>query len=173
MIKQSCKGFTLIELMVVICLFGFLVTLALMNISFLDTTIVRTELDKLTTFCYYVQQKAIATNKEAVVTFDTTKHEYYSDKNREKLSSRVSFGFFDNAQGPPGQPVGPIKNAITFSGQRIHFYPTGIISSGTVYLIDKAKKSMYALSNAVSQLSYLRMYRFDGSWKLLIPGKCV
>jgi prepilin-type N-terminal cleavage/methylation domain-containing protein len=164
---EYCKGFTLIELMIVICLFCFLATLTLLNVSFLDSTIVHTELDKLATFCYYLQQKAIATNKEIILTFDTKKNEYTGDTYHEKLSSRVSFGFFDNAQGPPGQPIGPINKAITFPAQRIHFYPTGIISSGTVYLMDKTKKSMYALSNAVSQLSYIRMYRYDGSWKVL------
>jgi hypothetical protein len=49
----------------------------------------------------------------------------------------------------------------------MHFYPTGIISSGTVYLVDKNKRYMYALSNAVSQFSYLRLYKYDGGWKLL------
>ena len=63
--------------------------------------------------------------------------------------------------------VSKIEKAITFPGYAIHFYPTGIISSGTVYLVDKKKKCMYALSNAVSQVSYLRLYRYDGRWKLI------
>ena len=69
--------------------------------------------------------------------------------------------------GSPGSPTHRIEKAITFPGSKIHFYPTGIISSGTAYLVDKNKQYMYALSNAVSQVSYLRFYRYDGGWKLL------
>ena len=34
------------------------------------------------------------------------------------------------------------------------------------WLTDKNKKNMYALSNAVSQVSYLRLYRYDGKRRL-------
>jgi len=163
-----CKnGFTLIEAMVVVCLFALVATLGMMQLSFLDSTIIHAEVDKLATVCSYLQQKAIATDTELVLTFDMQKNEYRCDKIREVLSQRISFGFLPNVLGPPGSPSHRIEKATTFPDSAVHFYPTGIISSGTVYLVDKKKQYMYALSNAVSQVSYLRLYRYDGRWKLL------
>jgi prepilin-type N-terminal cleavage/methylation domain-containing protein len=161
------KGFTLIEMMVVICLCALLATLGIMQLSFLDSTIVHAEVDKLVSVCSYLRQKSIATNTEYVLTFDTQKNEYGGNGIHEILSSRITFGFLPSALGPPGSPSHKISQAITFPGSAIHFYPTGIISSGTVYLVDKKKQHMYALSNAVSQFSYLRLYRYDGRWKII------
>jgi prepilin-type N-terminal cleavage/methylation domain-containing protein len=161
------KGFTLIEVMVVVCLFVVIATLGIMQVSFLDSTILHAETNKLAAVCSYLRQKAIATNAECVLTFDVGKNEYRCGEIREVLPQRVSFGFLPKALGPPGSPSHKIEKAITFPGNSIHFYPTGIISSGTVYLVDKGKQYMYALSNAVSQFSYLRLYRYDGKWKLI------
>lgn len=153
--------------MMVICLLGLLATLGIMQTSFLDSTIVRTEIDKLTAACSYLRQKAITTNAECVLRFDSAKNEYYADGIHEVVSQRACFSFLPGVLGPPGCPSHAIKKSITFPGYEIHFYPTGIISSGTVYITDKNKRYMFALSNAVSQFSYLRLYRYDGKWKLI------
>ena|SRR5438309_11358962 len=160
-------GFTLIEAMVVVCLFGLVAMLGIMQLSFLDDTIAHAEVDKLAGMCMYLRQKAIATNAEQLLVCDEQKNEYRLDNVHETLSRRIAFGFLPNVLGSPGSSSRSIKKAITFPGSSIHFYPTGTISSGTVYLTDKNKKIMYALSNAVSQVSYLRLYRYDGRWKLL------
>lgn len=164
---QQQKGFTLIEAMVVICLFAFIATLSFTQLSFLDGVIVRSEVDKLAAVCSYFQQRAQVNNCEYVLTFDLQRNEYRCDNMCEKLSQRISFGFLPTALGPPGSPSHKIEKAITFPNLEIHFYPTGIISSGSVYLVDKNKRCMYALSNAVSQFSYLRLYRYDGKWRLI------
>lgn len=160
-------GFTLIETMVVVCLFALLATLGIMQLSFLDATVVHAEVDKLVAVCSYLRQKAIANNSEYVLKFDTQKNEYRADGIHEILSARIAFGFLPTVLGPPGSPSHKITQAVTFAGSSIHFYPTGIISSGTVYLVDKKKQHMYALSNAVSQFSFLRLYRYDGKWKII------
>lgn len=161
------KGFTLIEVMVVVCLFVVIATMGIMQLSFLDSTIIHAEVDKLVAVCSYLRQKAISTNTECVLTFDSEKKEYRGNGIKEILSQRVSFGFLPGVLGPPGSPSHKITKAVTFIDSSIYFYPTGIISSGTVYLVDKNKQHMYALSNAISQFSYLRLYRYDGKWKLL------
>lgn len=161
------SGFTLIEVMVVVALFALIVTLGMMQVSFLDNTIVHAEVDKLATVCSYLQQKAITSNSDQNLVCDTEKNEYRGDTINEKLSPRVCFGFLPKVLGSPGSPSRPIHKSVTFVNSSIHFFPTGTISSGTVYLTDKHKKTMYALSNAVSQVSYLRLYRYDGKWKLL------
>ena len=161
------SGFTLIEIMVVLALFALVVTLGMIQLSFLDNTIVHAEVDKLAITCSYLQQKAIASNSEQILKCDVEKKRYCGDNVNETLSPRVCFGYLSNVLGSPGSPSRVITKAITFPGSSIHFYPTGTISSGTAYLTDKNKKNMYALSNAVSQVSYLRLYRYDGKWKLL------
>jgi len=83
------------------------------------------------------------------------------------LPAKVFFGFMPGAKGPPASANKLILKSITFTNNRIIFYPTGIISAGTVYLIDQAKQVMYALSNGVSQISFLRTYRYNGSWQPL------
>jgi prepilin-type N-terminal cleavage/methylation domain-containing protein len=160
-------GFTFIEMMVVVGLFALIATLGIVQLSFLDETIARTEIDKLATTCSFMQQRAIATNSEQVLTCDIQKNEYRCDNVHEKLSQRISFGFLPGVRGSPGSPTRSIEKAITFPDSAIHFYPTGIISSGTVYLTDKKKQCMYAFTNAVSQVSYPRLYRYDGTWKIL------
>lgn len=164
---KNKRAFTLIEVMIVICLFALVATLGMVQFSFLDSTIMHIEVDKLANVCSFLQQDAITTNTEKVLTCDVKNNEYRCDNVHEKLSQRISFGFVPGAMGSPGSPTHRIEKAITFPGSVIHFYPTGIISSGTAYLVDKKKQYMYALSNAVSQVSYLRLYRYDGRWKIL------
>lgn len=164
--KKKRAAFTLIELMVVICLCALLAGFAMVHLSFLDRTIARAEIDKLATVCVYLQQLAIATNTEKHLIFDIQKNEYHFDAYHEKLPQHLKFGCLPGVFGPPGNPVHSVEKVITFPGHKICFYPTGIISSGTVYLTDKKGHYQYALSNAVSQVSYLRMYRYDGTWKL-------
>jgi prepilin-type N-terminal cleavage/methylation domain-containing protein len=161
------SGFTLIEAMVVLALFALIATLGMIQLSFLDSTIVHAEVDKLATTCSYLQQKAIASNSDQLLVCDTEKNKYRGDNVNETLSSRVCFGFLPNVLGSPGCRSRVINKAVTFADSSIHFYPTGVISAGTAYLTDKNKKTMYALSNAVSQVSYLRLYRYDGKWKLI------
>lgn len=167
---QAKSGSTLIEVMVVLCLFALIVTLGMMQISFLDSTIVHAEVDKLAATCSYLQQKAIASNSDQILVCEVEKNRYRGDNVNETLSPRVCFGFLPNVLGSPGSPSRIINKAITFADSSIHFYPTGTLSSGTLYLTDTNKKIMYALSNAVSQVSYLRLYRYDGKWKLLDPS---
>ena len=163
----SKYGFTLIECMIVVCLFALLATLGIRHLSFLNDAIVHAEVDKLAGVCSYLQQKAIATSTDQVLICDAQKNEYRFDNMCETLSRRLVFGFLPHVLGSPGCPSHTIQRAITFANSSIHFFPTGTISSGTVYLTDKNKTIMYALSNAVSQVSYLRLYRYDGRWKLL------
>jgi len=164
---QGYKAFTLIELLVVICLCALIANIALVHLSFLDEIIAHTEIDKLMTACLYMQQLAIATNEEQYLIFDEYKHTYRFGAYHEKLPKQVCFGVLSGVKGPPGSPVSLIEKAITFPAKRICFYPTGIVSSGTVYCVSKKRHILYALSNAVSQVSYLRWYRYEkGTWKL-------
>lgn len=165
--KYWRDGITLLEVMVVLCLIALLVTLAMWNISFLDGITARVQADKLYALFFTMRQRAMTTNSEVVLKCDMRNNCLSCEGHSEKLSEQVQFGFFDGAKGPPGNPEKIVTSAVTFPSHEIHFYPTGIISSGTLYLIDKKKKHMYALSNAVSTVSYLRLYKYSHDmWKV-------
>ena len=153
-------------MLIVLCLCMLVASLGIMQISFLDSSIIHAELDKLAAVCDYLQQRAITTNTEQILTCNLQTNSYDSQIVHEKITHSARFGFLPNAM-TMGSNAHSIKKAITFVDNLIHFYPTGIISSGTIYLIDNKKQFMYALSNAVSKVSHLRLYRYDGAWKLL------
>lgn len=160
-------GFSIIELMVTISLCALMVTLTLVNVSFLDRGTVRSEIDKLYSVCMYVQQCALTSSKELEIVFDTTENSYTFSGRTETLYPSVRFGFVSGTKGPPSSPQKKIKSGITFKKNKIIFYPDGVISSGTVYMTDTGEKTLYALSNGISQLSHLRKYSYTGNWKLL------
>lgn len=160
-------GFSLIELMLTMTLCVVVMTLTMVNISFIHRGTVRAEMEKLYAACMYLQQCALSSNKEYTLEFDEKRRTYWFDGRQEVFESSVCFGAPSHVKGPPSEPRTLIKNAITFPGQRIIFYPDGVISSGTVYLTDNNKTTLYALSSAVAQISHLRKYSYTDSWKLL------
>jgi len=161
------QGFTLIELAVVLALFLLLSIFAQINIKFLDRMILHTEIEKLHSICRYLQQCALVSNKQQELIFSPTNKSYRHHNHNETLSTKASFGFMPGVKGPPASANKLIQKSITFVNNRIIFYPTGIISAGTVYLTDQEKQVMYALSNGISQISFLRIYRYKNSWQSL------
>ena len=138
--------------MVVIALIALIAGISIASSRYMHKTLVRTELDLLCTTCFYLRNAAIAANKEISLVFDEA-------ENR--------FGFLPEAKGPPSSADTHLQSAITFANKRITFYSDGIISSGTVYLIDAHRSSLYALSNGIAQFSLLRKYHYDGAWQLM------
>jgi len=161
------QGFTLIELATVLALFLLLSIFTQINVNFLDRMILHTEIEKLHSICRYLQQSALVSNKQQELVFSQVNKSYRHHNHDETLSAKVSFGFIPGAKGPPAFPNKLIQKSITFTNNRIVFYPTGIISAGTIYLTDQKKQVMYALSNGVSQISFLRIYRYNSSWQPL------
>lgn len=137
---------------------------------------VRLELDNLYGHCMRLQQEALLTGRRRELVFDTIHQRYEIDKKTYALSPHVMFADPSHAPRPPSQTKGPqIKESgidesqagITFVKNKIIFYPDGIISSGTVYLTDKLKKHLYALSVGISQVSFIRRYSYQNGWVLL------
>jgi type II secretion system protein H len=161
------SGFSLIELMIVIAIIALIALLTGTGNSALSDIATRLELDKLYALCHYAQRYAMASNQVQTITFNIPANSYRFREREEKLLSGVQFGFIQGAKGPPAHPVSPLAKPITFVEDHITFYPDGIIQAGTIYLVNKNKTTMYALSNAVSQVSHLRMYAYDGSWRMV------
>lgn len=155
--------------MVVVSLIGFLTMLTVANVSFFTRAYTRTELEKLHAVCRYAQQKALMTNTAQTITLDAAgnPHRYMWGALQEQLPTSVIFGTPPGVKGPPATPTRLIESPVTFKNSQITFYPDGIISAGTVYLTDVDKKTLYALTCGVSQVSFLRAYRYDKGWQLL------
>ncbi len=165
--KKHNNGSLLLEVSLVVLLFSILAGLVTFNVGFLHNMVLRSEVEKLYTICRYLQQKAMTCNKEFTLIFDPEHKIYTYDNAHEQLPAHIDFGFFPGAHGPPSAPTKLLHTAVTFPGKRIVFYPSGIIQPGTVYLVDKNKEYMYALSCPVSVISYIRKYTYNGSWQLL------
>ena len=161
------NGFSLIELAIVITLVGVMATIVLVHGTYMYRAVVRQEIEKLAITCRYLQHAAMMSNRHHVLVFDRKARSYSYQGGRECLPPSVEFGVFDGAKGPPSNPIRQIQAPISFENERIIFHPDGIIQPGTVYLISKDKQAMYALSSPVSQVSYMRIYKYDGSWKCL------
>jgi prepilin-type N-terminal cleavage/methylation domain-containing protein len=164
---RNQKGFPLIELMIVIVLVALLSGLTLWNMRTFSGMVVRADIEKLYTTCIYLRQKAVSTHTEQLLEFDHANNTYRYDDTIEHLSTTTIYGFVKGVMGPPSSLQAPISTYNTFDHNRIIFYPDGIIQSGTLYITDKDKKALYALTSGVGQVSFLRKYRYDGSWHLL------
>lgn len=165
--RTKKPGFTLIELMVVVCLLGLVMLLTITNLSFLNSSMLRAEVEKLYAACMYAQRTAMVTNEEQTLKFDPGTKSYSINDRKEQLPKNIDFGFLPGSKGPPSSPQHLIKSPITFQQQNITFNSRGIIKPGTVYLIDSNHHHMTALSSPISQVSFLRKYRYDKKWKLI------
>jgi type II secretion system protein H len=163
--RNTTHGFTLVEVMVVIALIALLAVLSIATVSFLTKSIVRTELDRLYMTCTYLQQSAQVDGQDQYLVFDQHNHRYSFEGQTYQLPPQVVFGVLPGVKGPPSAAHHSIANPITFAHNTIIFHPDGIVQPGTVYLTDIHKKVLYALSCSVTQVSYLRRYEYDGSWK--------
>lgn len=164
---MAFQGFSLIELMITLAIFCLVVGLTFTNISFLEQSMVHHELNALYCTAHYLQRRAQMTNHEQELKFDRFKRSYSFNGHTHVLPKGIEFGSLAQAKGPPSSPIKGIDNPITFKGEKIIFYPQGIMQSGTVYLLHKDRQCMYALSCAVAQVSFLRKYRYDKRWILM------
>lgn len=164
---NSNSGFSLIEMMVVIALIMLIVNLAHINTNYLQKAVVHTELDVLYNTCCYLQHVAMATNQKQELLFDVVGQSYMHGEQKHALPHVVQFGILPNVKGPPSLPMHFLTMPITFSHQKIIFYPDGIISAGIIYFIDENQQDIYALSSGIAHTSFLRKYRYDGKWHLM------
>ena len=159
-------GFSLIELLVVLFIISILSSLIALNIGILSTTHAPAELNLLHACMVTCQQKAIASGKQQSMHFLVAENGYRSDNQTHYFAKKVRFGIVETVKGPPSHPITLLNAPVTFSNNTVIFYPDGIITAGTVYLVDHRKK-LYALSSGVGNVSFLRKYRYDDAWKLM------
>lgn len=161
------KGFTLIELMIVIVIISAIAGLFVSNLSSYNSLLVRMELEKLQGVCLYLQKCAQSCQQKQMLEFDICNNSYSFKGQREQLPSQVHFNIKQGVKGPPSCPKYVLDKPITFEQERIIFYPDGIVQSGAIYLTDEKNECLYALSNGVGHVSFLRKYRYDNGWNLI------
>jgi type II secretory pathway pseudopilin PulG len=161
---NNTEGFSLLECAIVIALLIIITSIIITHGTYLQRILVRQDLERLVVVCRFLQQTAMINNVSKELIFDRKNKSYTYDSITEKLSRTTEFGVLPGTLGPPSDPSRPEVQPITFSNEKIIFHPDGIIQPGTVYLISKDMHIMYALTCAVGQVSFLRIYRYDGKW---------
>lgn len=164
---KAHNGFVLLELSVVLFLFVLLCTGAALTTTSFHKIIAHAEIQKLYAVFRYAQWRAVATGIEQRLVFNRNEKSYVYDEQTHTLPHSFEFGVLVGTKGPPGAPTHIITNPISFANSCVVFHPTGIISSGTVYIKDTANSALYALSNAVAHISFIRSYIYDTKWNLL------
>lgn len=161
-------GFSLVSVMMSVTIVGILMSLAMVNLSFLDQLIARSEVQALQATCYYAQQVAQARHQPCDIRCDTRDNTYTCNGHRRALPHSIMFGVKPGVYGPPSTSKNLITTPITFAHGTIRSAESGVLTPGTVYIVDRNKRYQYALSCSVSQVSYIRCYRYDNGFHLLI-----
>jgi hypothetical protein len=178
--KKAKKAFSIFELILVLAIMILVFSVSVPKKSFINRFLLENEVDKLFTVFSFLQQRAIASNQEQEITFDLVQNTYFYDladtsKQDLKMSAKpvfcklpeaVKFGFLQGTNGPPSSPGRPITCPITFKqvGQgkfKVAFFTDGKIQPGTAYFIDKNHNFMMALTCPISQVSFIRKYKYD------------
>lgn len=163
--KYARSGFTLMELMISISLCLLLCAISTVSLHFLQKNTVKAEMYLLISVCTYLQQQAIATREIQELLLDPALGSYSFNGHEHVLASGVCFDVALNAFGPPSAPYKLLQKPITFKDNKIIFYPEGMMSAGMICFTNSDHTMLYALSNAVAHVSYMRRYRYDGRWE--------
>ena len=165
--KINLKAFTLIELTIALALLALIITISIPNFWFLSQQIVASDLEKLHMTFSYLQQSAISSNRNYILTFNKSDNSYSYENRREKLSQGVQFATITRVKGSPSTNADIVK-PITFVNEKIIFYPNGQIQPGSVYLSDTRQKYLYAITVPISQISFIRKYKYQrNKWTLI------
>jgi prepilin-type N-terminal cleavage/methylation domain-containing protein len=164
---KNHNGFSLIEILVAIIIVTVIATIGLANFTHYRKNMVLTELMTLANTVIEAQHEAMIRNTPQTITFYPEQKKYSWDGLTHTLNPAVMFGIIPGVKGPPSTPTTFISNPITFKNNQLIAHPDGIIDPGTVYLVDSSQKFMYAITIGISQVSYLRTYRYETGWKAL------
>lgn len=169
MIEKTNKAFSFIEALCVIAACAILALMASAGWDFIYRQYVRAELDRMQMVVLQARMHAMGSGVEQVISFDPASNAYYYNTTSFELPRGVQFGLRPGIKGPPSSPSKTPKSSITFPGSVLRIAPTGIASSGAVYLTDKRKKVQYALTCAVGQHTFVRLYRYEKDrWKEIV-----
>ena len=158
------SGYIMIEMMVAIAIVILLAGITSAHVGSYRYTCMQQQITLFALAWRQLQQSAMARNQQQEMLFDQVGHRYKINGVWHELPSTIRFGYLLESKGPPSNPTHEIHSAITFPSKKVSCFSDGTIQAGTVYLVDDQKQSMYALTSGVSAVSFLRKYRYDGTW---------
>lgn len=161
------QGFLLYELLLVFGLVSIIAGFAFSRMRFLTRGYARSEIQALHQMCLYAQRRAISSGRPCAVILDVAKHSYACNERVCVLPKDVRFGVLPQVKGPPSAPQHILTHACSFKDNTITCSPDGIINVGTVYMTDGSSECLYALTSGVAPYSFLRTYRYAGTWQRL------
>lgn len=156
-------GFMLLELCIVVALFILISAYTISSFNGTQAIVTRVQTLLLQSTIRHAQWHAISSGKQQQVVFDVDSNTYQYNNQIYQLPKPVVFGAPTLAKGPPAHPTHAITHPVTFVNNQAICFASGAVSSGTVYLTNGA--TSFALSNAVSFFSYLRVYRYNNGWQ--------
>lgn len=166
---SKAPAFTLLECMIVIGVLLIVSIISVPRLDFLNRLLVRNELEKIAMLASHLQRSAMVNGVAQELYFDIKNNQFGEPGSLQPVDHRVLFGAAPGVVGPPSLPTHAVHSPITFAGNTIIFYPDGKMRPGAVYLTDQNKRYCYALTVAVSTVSYLRRYYYNnGLWELIL-----
>ncbi len=166
MSRYSSTGFSLVELILVLAIILFLATLSVPRLSFIQRHLAKADANQLLITLLYLQREAMVANTKKKLKFLVNTNSYSYNGSVVPLSQGVCFGVAAGVYGPPSGGLKTPKSAVTYNKQTVEFLPDGKMNAGSVYLTDRNRSCMYALTTPISQVSYIRMYTYyKGTWE--------
>jgi prepilin-type N-terminal cleavage/methylation domain-containing protein len=179
------RGLTIIELVVVMCILGIMVLIAIPNIGrWLPRYRLKSAARDVASNMQLARLGAIKDNREWAILFDPNGQVYriISDKGPDgkwgtpddteekvvNLSDYPNIGFGDNGHGRIGDDDAPVGDGVTFVGKRAEFNPGGTSTAGTIYLQNNRTDAMAI--RVESSTGIIKMWQWDlnpPEWKRL------
>jgi len=168
-VQPNKSAFSLVELTIIIALMALIAALTIPSVITFKQQYVVSELYALQSTIWYLQQQAIAENKQKTILFNSSEHFYESAQEKHKLSRYVKFDIIPGVLGPPSHPQKQLKKAFTCKENKLVITPEGIISPGTIYLVDDKKQFLYAITVPIAGVSFTRLYYYrNKQWHVYI-----
>jgi prepilin-type N-terminal cleavage/methylation domain-containing protein len=173
-----CTGFSLLELLFVLCIAGILATIATPVFStWIPDYRLRGMAKELYADMHLAKMRSIKENAIYKIVFTTGGNESYSFKkadgtiektvlfNPDDSDSTVTFGFGDATKDATKAGGSPPSDGVSYAGNTATFNPRGTGTSGYVYLTN-SKGSSYAIGTLSSGVIHIKKWdRKSKSWR--------